>query len=312
MISVLRSPFVWLLAAGFLWGSEWVLTAPLQSFATPQQSTAWQLLLVGLLVVLCGVPPRGSEARAGATSGMALGLGLVGGPSVLIALAAQHGIGGWPLLLFSLQPLLFGLGAGRWSLPMTLAPAAVYVLLQGSTPLPWRLLPWLATALAGVALQAWALGIAKTRLRGLSPRAVRTSAAVACAIASVCMFATSLLLDAQPRLTWPLLWPSDAWLSAAGRIVVCGALPYWLFWKALASPALQPEQAATVQWVQTLVMVGESAASARAQLSLLTAVAFLGLAGCIAVVLWSRPEPPIALFGSYPGAAQQSELHSGQ
>ncbi len=165
----------------------------------------------------------------------------------------------------------------RWSPTMAVAPGAVLLLLNGTVPFAPDKLAWAVAVLVAVGLQAWALRYVARRLESGSAAA---SLASAFAIAAALLALGSLLLDPSPRLAPSSDWTAGAGLSLLLLSLLGTALPFAGLCRLLVGSGYRPEQVAVTQWLQTLVMVGESAIVVRAHSQWLLAVAAVGLLGC--------------------------------
>ncbi len=266
-----------------LWGSGWMAAPSLAELAAPFAATAliFALAASGLLWISLQKPARRLPWRAHLT----LGAALFAGPTALLVVAGQHGIGGWTPLLYSFLPLLTA--GERWSPAMAIAPGAALLLLNGTVPFAPGKLVWVLLALFAVGLQAWALRYAARQLLGCS---VAANLARATAVAGALLAFGSLVFDPSPRLAPPTQWNAGAAGSLLLLSVFGTALPYAGLYALLAGDAYKPEQVAVTQWLQTMVMVGESAVLARAHPSWTLAGAAALLLGCCRSVLQSQAD----------------------
>lgn len=261
-----------------LWGSGWMAAPALAEVAAPFAAAAllFAIAASGLFLVSLQKQAERLPWRIHFT----LGLALFAGPTALLVVAGQHGIGGWIPLLYALLPLL---AAGeRWSPAMAIAPGAVLLLLNGTVPFAPGKLVWALPALVAVGLQAWALRYAARHLAGCS---VARNLAPPCALAAALLVIGSLVLDPSPRIAPAAQWTSGSVGSLVLLSILGTALPYAGLYALLAGEAYRPEQAAVAEWLQTLVMVGESAVLARAHPSWALAGAAVLLLGCCRAVL---------------------------
>ena len=290
-----------LVLAGVLWGSEWTIAPLLRQVAGPFAAFASTSMLAAALLGAASLFTSKPAQPVHFFTTLALALALLAGPLALSIGASQHAIGDWPLLLFSLQPLLLGIATARWSAAMALAPGAVLVLLNGSVIFSSRILPSLFLAVAAMVLQAWAFQYAAQRLRGCSPGATLRSLSLALAAAALVLALASAVFDPAPRVAPWAQWGGTPLLAFGIVALFATAVPYALLWRVFAVGQLTATQIATVQWIQTLAALLEGTWFVRARPSLLMLAAVGVLAGCIAMELLRSPvEPSIALFDSHP------------
>ncbi len=280
-----------------LWGSGWTVAPLLAQTAAPCAAAALTFALAAafLRAVLLGLrfgSVREAREAIPVRISLRLALGMLAFPTALLLAAGEHGVSGWVPLLYAFLPLLAA--GSAWSPAMIVAIGAVLLLLGGTVPLTPMKLLWAVPALAGVALQAFALRYAARQLRGASARALLASLGLQCAVAAGLLGVGSLFFDAVPKVAPPSQWSGFSLtgllcLAIAGTALTYAGL-YWL----LARGTLAPWQAAVAQWLQTLLAVAESAALARTWPGWQSLAGALVLAGCAWSVLGAKPadQPP--------------------
>ena len=282
-----------------LWGSGWIVSPLLAQTTAPYAASTLTFALAACFLgayLLALRFARSSEAGASVPLrvSLLLALTMLACPLALLTAAAQHGVSGWVPLLYAFLPLLAA--GSAWSPAMIVAGGAVFLLLNGTVPLSTGKLIWAAPALAAVASQAFALRYAVRLLPGSCARAVLRSLAIQCAFAAGLLGPASLLFDPAPRIAplsqWGALPAAAAlYLAIPGTALAYAGL-YWL----IARGACAPQQAAVTQWLQTLLVVAESAALAHTWLGLQSLAAAAVLAGCIWFVLrapYADQTPPL-------------------
>ncbi len=243
--------------------------------------------LAAALAAVCLLPFARFGLRGHLRLALILATTMLALPSVLIAVANQHGVSGWVPLLYAFLPLLTGLEA--WSPAMLIAVGATLVILGGSVPFALAKLPWAAMVLAGVGVQAFALRYAGDRLKTLTVKQLLGSVGCQCAVACTLLASASLLLEPAPRLATLAQWNLDAALGLAYEAIAGVAACYAALYLLLARAKFTPQQVATTQWLQLLLGLGEASAFARTRPSAQVVTAAVVLAGCAAAVLRAAP-----------------------
>lgn len=293
-----RSIFV-LCVAGLLWGSSWIAAPLLSETAQPFAASALTFLLAAAVAALTSCMVR---ADAGIRVGrvklrvhLVLGAAMFAVPVMLLLATNAHGSSGWVPLLYSALPLGLAFVAGSWSAAMVVAVGAMLVLLNGAVEFsPARMLCALP-AFGAVVCQGFALRYASRHLLKQTSHNLVRALAIQLAMAAGVFAAGSLVFDPAPRLASFAQWNVSAGLSLAALAFAGTALAYALLYWLLARGDLAPEQVAVVQWLQTLVAVGEGLAFAHARPPWLLLVAALTLAGCAVATLLARKEDAASL-----------------
>ena len=301
----MRTPAILALCGiSLLWSTGWIASPLLAQTAAPYAAATLTLALSGCLLGAFLLALRFGRGRAATAAvplrvSLLLALTMFACPLALLPVAAQHGVSGWIPLLYAFLPL-FTAGAA-WSPAMIVAVGAALLLLNGTVPLAPVKLLWAVPALAAVASQAYALRCVARLLPGFSTRAVLGSLAMQCAFAACFLGAASLLFDPAPRLASLSQWSAPSAAAALYLAVAGTALAYaGLYW--LLAHGCAPQQAAVTQWLQTLLVVAESAALAHAWPGLQSLAAAAVLAGCAWFLLRAPqpldPQPSIATQGT--------------
>lgn len=288
-----RRAILILTAISLLWGSGWIFDPLLAEVAAPFAATALTLAVAACLLALLSAAARLLQGSSSAPAiplraTLLLALLMLGAPTVLMLVAGRHGIGGWPMLLYALLPLLTAFAADAWSPPMILAAGAVLVLIDSTISFAPGKLAWALLALLAVAAQAWGLRYAARVFRASGWRPLAASVWLQLALAAMLAGLCSLLFDPAPRLPPLAQWTSLPLLALLYLALAGTALPYLLLYRLLGNSVLVPEQIAAGQWLQTLFAVAESAFFARAHPAWTIYAAAAVLLGCTWKVL--QPE----------------------
>ena len=269
------------LALSVIWGSSWLPQQSLARQAAPLAAGALRFALAALILlpfVVRRLPEltarRGALARVLLVDPLVMGATLLALPYGLAVWAGQHYAGGWTPLLYAALPLLAA--TDGWRPAMIAAIGATLIVLNGSLPLSPLRAAWALPILLGVASQAFALHYARRRtplLAGFAVQLIFTAA-----VLGVLSFA----FEPAPRVIAPT---GASVLSLAVVASVATALAYWLYFRLLRD--LTPAQAASTQWLQFVITVGEGALVFRVRPSWMMLAGLAVLVACSARLLFA-------------------------
>ena len=249
-------------AVSLLWGSGWIVASGYQEllppFLTQALCFALAAALLALLMLLRRIPfPRG-RAFYGS---VLLGLTMATLPSALVHWAGDRVSGGLVVVLFAFMPLLAVFApllfssdgspeaSSRARNAVICGMGGVALLVSGALSTSPAQIPRAAVILAVVAVQALSLVYAKKRLAEVHPLATATVQ-----LATGAVLLAILSMSVEHAAPWQ--WKMSAFLPLLLSAIASGialSLLYWLLQR------VEPHQAATLQWSQSLVAVAEAA-----------------------------------------------------
>ncbi len=282
-------------ALGLVWGTTWVASDNLAGQVPPLLAAAVRYLLAALLLlplILLKRPklPRGRSLWVV----LMLAAAMIALPSVLLLWAREHVESATVTVSFAAMPLIVALLTPGKAVPRSALQAAIVALgamvLATGAPLRISQAPGAAVVLLAVASIGASSLVARRELASLSPWV--TTAWLLGAAAPLLLLARLVLERGQA-----VEWNSSAIVSVALLAVATAAAYPAYFW---LLQQLEAYQLATVQWVQPLVAMAETAAFLRLRLSLSMIAGSVIALVCLRVVMRARPEDDdsVSLLGN--------------
>jgi drug/metabolite transporter (DMT)-like permease len=286
-------------ALGIAWGTTWVAADTLAEYVPPLRGAAARFLLAALLSI-----PVILWKRLNLPRGRALGFVLILSvtlivlPSVLLLWAQSRVLSATVAVSFSAMPLLVvfltpGL-AGR-SVPRAAMQASIVGLGAIALALGASFSVAQAGGAAVVLIAVASIGassiLARRELSGVHPVVVT---ALLLGAAALLLFLASLALEHGQ----PVQWNRSAIGSVAFLAVVAGAPAYATYFWLLQR--LEAYQVGTVQWIEPLVAILESALFLRVGLSFSMIAGSLAALVCLLLVMRARAEDDntVSLLGN--------------
>jgi drug/metabolite transporter (DMT)-like permease len=286
-------------ALGIVWGTTWVAAETLAEYVPPLRGAAARFLLAALLWIPVILWKRLKLPRGRALGFvLILSVTLIVLPSVLLLWAQSRVLSATVAVSFSAMPLLVvfltpGL-AGR-SVPRTAMQASIVGLGAVALALGASFSVAQAGGAAVVLLAVASIGassiLARRELSGLHPIVVT---ALLLGAAALLLFLASLALEHGQ----PVQWNGSAIGSVAFLAVVAGAPAYATYFWLLQR--LEAYQVGTLQWVEPLVAILESALLLRVGLSFSMIAGSLAALVCLLLVVRARAEDDntVSLLGN--------------
>jgi drug/metabolite transporter (DMT)-like permease len=292
---VRHAPWLAFAALSVVWGSTWFASGTFTQYVPPLRGSAARFLLAALLCLPVILAKRVSLPRGRALSFiLQLSATMVAVPLVLLLWAKQYASSSTVTVLFAAMPLfvvlmtpvavprralqaaIVGLGA------MTLVVNATGSLAQAGGA---------AVALIAVTLLGASSLTARRELGSVHPVMV---VALLAGAAAVLLFLASLVVERGQ----PAQWNQSAVGSLIFLSAVAGAPAYaTYFWLLQQREAYQ---VATLQWIEPMVAVGETALFLRLPLSLSVIAASLVTLVCLLLVMQAPAEDDknVSLLGN--------------
>jgi drug/metabolite transporter (DMT)-like permease len=248
-------------ALGVVWGTSWIATETLAEYVSPLRGAAVRFLLAA---VLC--TPVVLWKRVRLPRGRALGFVLLLSvtmivlPSLLLLWAQSHVRSATVVVLFAAMPLLLALsspGVPSRALQATIVAVGAIALAAGAS-FSAAQAGGAAVALLAVACTAASLLIARREFVSTNPIGVTV---LLLGAAAALLFLASLVLERGQTSQWN----RNAIGSVVFLAVVAGAPAYACYFWLLQQ--LEAYKVATVQWIEPLVAIIESAFFLRVPLS---------------------------------------------
>jgi drug/metabolite transporter (DMT)-like permease len=286
-------------ALGIVWGTTWVAADTLAEYVPPLRGAAARFLLAALLSIPVILWKRLKLPR-GRSLGFVLILSvtLIVLPSVLLLWAQSRVLSATVAVSFAAMPLLVGFLtpalAGR-SVPRTAMQASIVglgaVALALGASFPVAQAGGAAVVLLAVASIGASSILARRELSGVHPIVVT---ALLLGAAALLLFLASLALEHGQ----PVQWNRSAIGSVAFLAVVAGAPAYATYFWLLQR--LEAYQVGTVQWIEPLVAILESALFLRVGLSFSMIAGSLAALVCLLLVMRARAEDDntVSLLGN--------------
>lgn len=284
---------------GLLWGSTWLAADTLAEQAPPLRASAVRFLLAALVLLPVILLKRWQMPRGRALGCLLLlSVTMITLPLVLLLWARQQLPSATVTVLFALMPLVVILltpGLEGRLVPNRATPASIV----GLGAITWATGATFSAAQAGgaavvliaVALTGASSLIARREFKGMNPLVVT---AFLLGPAALLLFAASMLLERGQSFPWN----RDAIVAVALLATLGGALPYSLYFWLLQKR--EAYQLATLQWIQPLVALGETAIVLRMGYSYSMLVGSLVTIGSVLVVMRARVEDDdtVSLLGN--------------
>jgi drug/metabolite transporter (DMT)-like permease len=278
---------LWLAFAslGFVWGTTWVASDNLADQVPPLLAAAVRFLLAALLLLPAILLKRLKSPRDRSLwILLMLAVVMIALPSMLLLWAQQHVESATVTVSFAAMPLVVALltpgkGVPRSALQATIIVPGAMVLVAGAS-LRISQAAGATVLLLAVALIGASSLVARRELASLSPLVVTMGLL---GTAAPVLFLASLLLERGQTAEW-----NGSAMASVALLAVATAAAYPVYFWLLQQ--LEAYQLATVQWVQPLVALAETAAFLHLRLSLsMTAGTVIALL-CLWVVMRARPE----------------------
>jgi drug/metabolite transporter (DMT)-like permease len=278
---------LWLAFAslGFVWGTTWVASGSLTDQVPPLLAAAVRFLLAALLLLPAILLKRLKSPRGRSLwILLMLAVVMIALPSMLLLWAQQHVESATVTVSFAAMPLVVALltpgkGVPRSALQATIIVPGAMVLVAGAS-LRISQAAGATVLLLAVALIGASSLVARRELASLSPLVVTMGLL---GTAAPVLFLASLLLERGQTAEW-----NGSAMASVALLAVATAAAYPVYFWLLQQ--LEAYQLATVQWVQPLVALAETAAFLHLRLSLsMTAGTVIALL-CLWVVMRARPE----------------------
>jgi len=286
-------------ALGIVWGTTWVAADTLAEYLPPLRGAAIRFLLAALLCMPVILWKRPKLPRGRALGFLfILSVSLIVLPSVLL-LWAQPWLpsatvavlfAGMPLLVVFLTPGLAGRDVPRIAMQASIVGLGAIALVVGAS-FSARQAGGAAIVLLAVASIGASSIVVRRELSSFHPIAVT---ALLLGVAGLLLFLASLALEHGQ----PVQWNRSAAASVAFLVVVAGAPAYatyvWLLQE------LEAYQVGTVQWIEPLVAILESALFLRLGLSFGMVAGSLVTLVCLVLVMRARGEDDntVSLLGN--------------
>jgi drug/metabolite transporter (DMT)-like permease len=282
-------------ALGLVWGTTWVASDNLAQQVPALLAAAVRFLLAALLLL----PPillKGLKLPRGRSLWIVpmLAATMIALPSVLLLWARQHVESATVTVSFAAMPLIVALLTPGKAVPRSALQAAIVALgaMVLATGASLRISQ--AAGAAVVLLAVVSIGVsslvARRELASLSPL---VAGAGLLAVAAPLLLLARLVLERGQAAEWN----GNAIVSVALLAVATAAAYPVYFW---LLQQLEAYQLATVQWVQPLVAVAETAAFLRLRPSLSMIAGTVIALVCLWVVMRARPEDDdsVSLLGN--------------
>jgi probable blue pigment (indigoidine) exporter len=284
---------------GLVWGTTWVAADTLAEYVPPLQGAAARFLLAALLLLPVILWKRLQLPR-GRSLGFVLILSvtlivlptllLLGVQSRIHSVTVAVSFAAMPLLVVFLTPVLAGREVPRMATQASIVGLGAIALALGAT-FSWSQAGGAAVVLLAVASIGASSILARRELSKLHPVLVTT---FLLGTAALLLFLASLALEHGQ----PVEWNRSAMASLAFLGAVAGAPAYATYFWLLQR--LEAYQVGTVQWIEPLVAVIESALFLRLGLSLSMIAGSVIALVCLLLVMRARAEDDdtVSLLGN--------------
>jgi probable blue pigment (indigoidine) exporter len=284
---------------GLVWGTTWVAADTLAEYVPPLQGAAARFLLAALLLLPVILWKRLQLPR-GRSLGFVLILSvtlivlptllLLGVQSRIHSVTVAVSFAAMPLLVVFLTPVLAGREVPRMATQASIVGLGAIALALGAT-FSWSQAGGAAVVLLAVASIGASSILARRELSKLHPVLVTT---LLLGTAALLLFLASLALEHGQ----PVEWNRSAMASLAFLGAVAGAPAYATYFWLLQR--LEAYQVGTVQWIEPLVAVIESALFLRLGLSLSMIAGSVIALVCLLLVMRARAEDDdtVSLLGN--------------
>lgn len=285
-------------ALGLVWGTTWVASDNLAGQIPPLLAAAVRFLLAALLLLPLILLKRLKHPRGRNLWFLPiLAAAMIALPLVLLLWARQHvesatvtvSFAAMPLVVALLTPGVRGKAVPRSALQATIVALGAMVLATGASLRISQAAGAAVVLLAVVSIGA-SLLVARRELAGLSPL---VAAAWVLGAAAPLLLLAHLVLERGQAAEW-----NGSAIGSVALLAVATAAAYPVYFWLLQQ--LEAYQLATVQWVQPLVAMAETAAFLRLRLSLPMIAGTMFTIVCLWVVMRARPEDDdsVSLLGN--------------
>lgn len=273
------------LTVGVLWGSAWILTSSLPEPAMLAGAAKFGIsaVLLGIATTVVRVRGRRKGSCAGRipiVASLVLGITLAGLPFACAVWSRETVSAGMVAVLYALMPLaallLEGMGSSLTGAIPALVIGAGGVAFLAGQGIAFSLDQFGGVLLLGgaVVLGAWSLTYARKRiLRGT----ILASTAIQCGTAAVLL----LFLSGTGGTPFRVRWAADSVMSLTALAAAEGAIAFPLLFVLLAE--MEAWQAASLQWMATLVAMAEAGFLLRARPTLQMGA---GTAMILGAIVW--------------------------
>jgi drug/metabolite transporter (DMT)-like permease len=286
-------------ALGIVWGTTWVAADTLAEYVPPLRGAAARFLLAALLCIPVILWKRLKLPRGRALGFvLILSVTLIVLPSVLLLWGQSRvpsatvavSFAAMPLLVVFLTPGLAGRSVPRTAMQASIVGLGAVALALGAS-FSVAQSGGAAVVLLAVASIGASSILARRELSGLHPIVVT---ALLLGAAALLLFLASLVLEHGQ----PVQWNRSAIGSVAFLAVVAGAPAYATYFWLLQR--LEAYQVGTVQWIEPLVAILESALFLRVGLSFSMIAGSLTALVCLLLVVRARAEDDntVSLLGN--------------
>jgi drug/metabolite transporter (DMT)-like permease len=300
VISTAAGRKYWLFAAlGIVWGTTWVAADTLAEYVPPLRGAAARFLLAALLCI-----PAILWKRLKLPRGRALGfvfilsVTMIAAPVLLLlwgqarvsSATVAASFAAMPLLVVLLTPALAGRDVPRLAMQGSIVGLGAIVVALGAT---FSIAQGGGVAVVLVAVASIGASSILARREFISVHPIVVTA-ILLGVAGLLLFLASLLLERGQ----PVQWNRSAVGAVAFLALVAGAPAYSMYFWLLQR--MEAYQVGTVQWIEPLVALLESALLLRLGLSFSMIAGSLITLVCLFLVMRARPEDDdtVSLLGN--------------
>ncbi len=286
-------------ALGIVWGTTWVAADTLAEYVPPLRGAAARFLLAALLCIPAILWKR-LELPRGRALGFVfiLSVTLIAAPVLLLlwgqarvsSATVAASFAAMPLLVVLLTPALAGRDVPRLAMQGSIVGLGAIVVALGAT-VSLAQAGGVAVVLVAVASIGASSILARREFIRVHPIVVT---AILLGVAGLLLFLASLLLERGQ----PVQWNRSAVGAVAFLALVAGAPAYSMYFWLLQR--MEAYQVGTVQWIEPLVAILESALLLRLGLSFSMIVGSLITLVCLFLVMRAGPEDDdtVSLLGN--------------
>jgi drug/metabolite transporter (DMT)-like permease len=272
-------------ALGVVWGSTWAAAGTLAEYVPPLRGAAVRFLLAALLWIPVILGKRLQLPRGRALGFvLLLSITMIVLPFLLLLWAQQHVSSATVTVLFAAMPLLVAFltpgGAPRKAMQATIVGLGAIALVVAA-PFSLAQAGGAAVALLAVASAAASALMARRELRSVNPLMATT---VLLGTAALMLFLASMAIERGQ----PAQWNRNAVGSIVFLAFVAGAPAYAIYLWLLQR--LEAYQVTTVQWIQPLIAILETAFLLRLRLSVTMILGSLVTLASLILVMRARAE----------------------
>jgi drug/metabolite transporter (DMT)-like permease len=294
-------PKLWLAfaALGIVWGTTWVAADTLAEYVPPLRAAAARFLLAALVWIPVILLKRLKLPRDGILGFiLILSVTMIVVPFLLLIWAQPRvpsatvavSFAAMPLMVVLLTPVLAGRDVPRIAMQASIVGLGAIMVALGATFSLVQAVGAAVVLLAVASIGASSI-VARRELSGLHPIVVT---ALLLGAAALLLFLASLALEHGQ----PVQWNRSVIGSVAFLAVVAGAPAYATYFWLLQR--LEAYQVGTVQWIEPLVAILESALFLRVGLSFSMIAGSLTALVCLLLVVRARAEDDntVSLLGN--------------